>query len=110
MSFIEAAKDTIEMHANQLRYAAGSIACFRTEDSRKAKELLNRASYALSLETQNYHDDELQSYIQRARAYLNEMEGLIRDDDWTEVIHHAGHVEQEMSELMEEIKSNANNN
>ncbi len=117
MSFIEAAKETIEMHANQLRYSAGSIGIHGSVDATNASDLLNHVAdtmiHEIELSKQKQRNNEFwQRYIDRAQAYLNDLVEEIADADGSpsECIHLAGHVEQEMSELVDEIKSNANNN
>ena len=43
---------------------------------------------------------EAQRYVARLLAYAHELESLIDDDDWREVIHNSGHIEQECVELI----------
>jgi hypothetical protein len=41
----------------------------------------------------------------RAKHYMDELLGLIVTDDYTEILHHAGHVEYEMRELEATLKA-----
>ena len=75
----------------------------------------NILAFKYSLDTSNYqqiccHCVEYtykcsccHGYVQRAASYLHEMVNLIEDNDYSEILHHIGHIEQEMRELRSRI-------